>query len=137
MAKLTQLEIQSYLAEPYVANLVTVRADGRPHVAPVWFQWQQGRALVMTGQSSSKVRNLRNNPAVTLSIATGQRPYWYINLEGEANITEDDLVAVVNRICIRYDGPEAGAAFAQELLDQGNMVIIDIMVNRVVSWLSD
>ena len=137
MAKLTQQEIDSRLAAPHIATLVTLRPNGRPHVAPVWFERREDRALVMTSRSSAKIRNLRANPAVTLSISTGGRPYWYINLEGEADITEDNLADVVTRICTHYDGPAAGATFAEELLDAGNMVIIDIRINRVVSWTSD
>ena len=52
MAKMSQREIETFLADPMVAHLVTVRADGRPHVVPVWFEWQGRRAQVMTDRSS-------------------------------------------------------------------------------------
>jgi PPOX class probable F420-dependent enzyme len=106
-------------------------------VAPVWFVWQEGRALVMTGGSSVKVRNLRGNPSVTLSVASDTRPYQYVSLEGEANLTQDNMAELVHRICTRYDGPEQGAAYAQELLEHGNMVVIDVQVKRIVSWKQD
>ena len=37
MADMSRQEIAEYLAEAHVAHLVTVRTNGRPHVAPVWF----------------------------------------------------------------------------------------------------
>lgn len=134
MAQLSQPEIEDYLAELHVAHLVTVRPDGRPHVAPVWFLWESGRALIITGGTSVKVRNVRRNPAVALSIATDQRPLKYVVLEGEGKVTQEDLVQVVERICVRYDGPVQGAAYAQELLAAGNMVVVDIRVERVIGW---
>ena len=33
----------------------------------------------------------------------------------------------------RYDGPERGPVYAQELLSQDRMTLIDIRVNRVIS----
>ena len=137
MARLNQEEIDSYLSEPHVALLTSVRANGRPHVAPVWFAWQEGRVLVMTGASSVKARNLRGNPSVTLSVASDSRPYQYVSLEGDANLSQDNMEELVHRICIKYDGPEQGAVYARELLEHGNMVVIDVEVKRMVSWKQD
>lgn len=134
MAQLSQQEIESYLAEPHVAHLVTVRPDGRPHAAPVWFLWEGGRALIITGGTSVKVRNIRSDPAVALSIATDQRPFKYVVLEGEGKVTQENLARVVERICVRYDGPVRGAAYAQELLAAENMVLVEIRVERVIGW---
>jgi hypothetical protein len=137
MAQLSQQEIEDYLAEPHVAHLVTVRPNGRPHVAPVWFIWEGGRATVMTGGTSVKVRNIRRSSPVILSIATDQRPFKYVLLEGEGRVTQEDLARVVGRICVRYDGPAQGAAYAQELLAAGNIVLVDIRVERVIGWKDD
>ena len=137
MAELTQAEIAAYLAEVHVAHLVTVRRNGRPHVAPVWFVEEDGRALVIAGANAIKVRNIRRNPVVSLSIATDLRPFQYVVLEGEVQVTDDDLTSVVERICVRYDGQERGRAFAEELLAGGQTVVIDIRVSRVLSWKDD
>ncbi|PKB81529.1 MAG: hypothetical protein BZY88_06320 [SAR202 cluster bacterium Io17-Chloro-G9] len=134
MAILSQSEIDEFLAEPLVCHLVTVRADGRPHVAPVWYVWQGGHALVMVGEGAIKVRNLRRNPAASVSIASPDRPYRYVVLEGEGIVTKENLSQVVRDICLRYDGPERGPIYAQELLSQDRMTLIDIRVNRVISW---
>ena len=134
MAKLSQSEVDEFLSEPLVSHLVTVRPDGRPHVAPVWFIWQGGHALAMVGEEAVKVSNLRRNPAASLSIASPDRPYRYVVLEGEGDVTKENLAQVVRDICLRYDGPERGPVYAQELLSQGGMTLIDIRVNRVISW---
>ena len=43
--------------------LATVRSDGRPHVAPVWFVYVEDRIWIGTGLTSVRVRNIRSNPA--------------------------------------------------------------------------
>ena len=91
----------------------------------------------MTGSGTAKARNIANNPAVSLSIAAPGRPYWYIVLEGKASLTTDNLDSIVPNICTRYDGPIQGAEFASELLTDEDMVLIDIHVDRVVSWQDD
>lgn len=137
MATMTRAEIEAYLGAPHIAQLVTVRPDGRPHTAPVWFIWEGGHAKVMADANAVKVKNLRSNPKAALSIATGQRPYRYVVLEGEATVTERNLTRGIERLCVRYDGEERGKEFSKELLSEGRMVLIDIVVRRTVSWKED
>ena len=54
--------------------LATVRADGRPHVAPVWFVYVDDRIWIGTGLDSVRVRNLRANPAATATLESGDAP---------------------------------------------------------------
>ncbi len=142
MARLSQPEMDEFLAQPRIAHLVTLRPAGTPHVAPVWFLWDRsagdrGRALVMADANTVKVRNIKRNPAVALSIATSERPLSYVVLEGQAEIKSDDLAEAVERMCVLYDGPERGAEFAKELLGEDRMVLLDISVDRVMSWQDD
>jgi hypothetical protein len=53
---------------------VTVRPDGRPHVAPVWFAYVDDAFWVATGATSVKVRNLRTNAAVSVHLESGAAP---------------------------------------------------------------
>ena len=137
MVRLTQEEQESFLARPMIAHLVTMRPAGTPHVAPVWFLWDRGRAFVMADANAMKVRNVKRNPAVALSVATPERPLSYVVLEGKAKITSENLANVVERMCVLYDGPERGAEFAKELLGEDRMVLLDIPIDRVMSWKDD
>ena len=134
MAKLSQQEMDRFLAQPRIAHLVTLRPAGTPHVAPVWFLWDRGRAFVMADANAVKVRNIEGNPAVALSIATSKRPLSYVVLEGQAEVTSEDLPQVVERMCVLYDGPERGAEFAKELLGEDRMVLLEIAIDRIMSW---
>ena len=98
---------------PLVAHLTTLRPDGTPHTAPVWFLWDAGRgapghALVMAYDQAVKVRNLGGNPAATLSVATPDRPYAFVSLEGRASLDPAAVEAACHRICEKYDGPQRG-----------------------------
>ena len=137
MAKLSQQEMDRFLAQPRIAHLVTLRPAGTPHVAPVWFLWDRGRAFVMADANAVKVRNIESNPSVALSIATSERPLSYVVLEGQAEVTSEDLPQVVERMCVLYDGPERGAEFAKKLLGEDRMVLLEIAIDRIMSWKDD
>jgi hypothetical protein len=106
-------------------------------MAPVWYLVEGRRVLVMAYANAVKMRNIRLNPAVALSIATDQRPYKYVVLEGSGRITDDNVLPVIERICVQYNGPEEGPAYGRLLLSGGPMLLIDISVTRVTGWKHD
>ena len=137
MGTLNSAEIEEFLSQPRTAQLVTMYPTGTPHVAPVWFLWDDGRALVMAGRATVKVRNIRGNSAVALSVCTPDRPYSFVTVEGTAEVTDDGLDDVVRRMCVLYDGEERGAQFAAQLLSEERLTLIAIAPDRLISWKED
>lgn len=69
-----RVAIERRLATDRNLWLTTLRADGSPHVTPIWFVWD-GRAFWMcTSSGNVKVRNLRRDPRVALALEDGDRP---------------------------------------------------------------
>lgn len=52
----------------------TVRPDGRPHLAPVWFVWCQEKIFVCIDPGSVKARNIEGNSQVVLALENGSSP---------------------------------------------------------------
>ncbi len=135
MPRLTPQEIDAYLAGPHVAHFASIRPDGTPHVSPVWYQWEDGKITVVSGDSAVKTRNVRKNPKVAISVATDEWPYQYVILEGDATIDSENLRETVRSIFSRYEGAERGEQDANELIESDQaLVAIVISVNRVMSW---
>ncbi len=137
MATLTEAEINEFLSRSLTAHLVTLRRSAVPHVAPVWFLWEGGRALVMADENAVKVRNIRRNPAVALCVSTPDRPYAFVTIEGTAVVNAEGLESMAHSACTKYDGPERGPEFARELLAAGHMTLIAITPDRIISWKDD
>jgi PPOX class probable F420-dependent enzyme len=72
--------------------LVTVRPDGRPHVAPVWFAYVDDRLWIGSGLDAVRVRNLRRNPAASACLERGDQP---VVAEGTVVIHETERPAPV------------------------------------------
>ena len=54
------------LASPRTAKVATVRADGRPHVAPVWFDLDRDVLIFTTWSTTVKARDLGRGPRVNV-----------------------------------------------------------------------
>lgn len=52
----------------------SVRPDGRPHLAPVWFVWHEGKIYIGTDPKSVKSSNIRQNDRVALALEDGTHP---------------------------------------------------------------
>jgi PPOX class probable F420-dependent enzyme len=71
--------------------IVTVRADGSPHAAPVWGLWLDGAIVFSTSRESRKGRNLLRDPRVVVNLESGEE---VVILEGEVEVTGlDDRMA--------------------------------------------
>ena len=137
MGTLNTAEVGEFLSQPRTAQLVTMRPDGAPHVAPVWFLWDNGQALVMAGRTTVKVRNIRRNSTVSLCVCTPDRPYSFVTVEGTATVTDRGREDMVRRICVFYEGDERGTEFAAELLADERLTLIVISPGRFISWKED
>lgn len=82
--------IAARLRQAEYAYLITVRADGRPHCVPVCFVWEDNTVLVFSQPDAVKVRNLRQNPHVSLALDSfGQSEYLSLVVEGTAELVDE------------------------------------------------
>lgn len=88
------------LAESRNVWMATVRPDGRPHVAPLWFVYVDDRIWIGTGLGSVRVRNLRRNLAACASLEDGDSP---VVAEGTVALHETERpVNVVAEFSAKY-----------------------------------
>lgn len=91
------------------AILSTVRADGRAHAAPIWYDLDDDGTLVFnTGDTTVKGRNLARTGRATLTVQDPEPPFSYVALEGPVELVDDlDLVrSWAGRIGGRYMGAD-------------------------------
>jgi nitroimidazol reductase NimA-like FMN-containing flavoprotein (pyridoxamine 5'-phosphate oxidase superfamily) len=107
-------------SEPLMAHLAT-SVDDRPHVAPVWYRYEDGTVEVVTG--GRKLRNIRENSRVALSVQkdVGGDAEWMVALHGTATVIEDDAE---NREATRRINEKYGAD--EDAYDQNTLVRIDV-----------
>lgn len=77
--------IAERLRDDLIVWLATVRPDGRPHLAAVWFLWD-GATILIFSQPNQKVRNLRANANVALSLDGTEAGDDVIVIDGAAEL---------------------------------------------------
>lgn len=98
---------KALLAEPLIANLATVGADGTPHLTPVWVDIDTGHVVINTAAGRAKIRNLRRSPKVAVSVVDPQNSYRVLALQGTVtDITDTDIGADahIDRLARKYLG---------------------------------
>jgi PPOX class probable F420-dependent enzyme len=97
-------ELEAFLERPRPAVIATVRADGSPVTAATWYEWTGGRFLVTMDAAGRRIRNIRGNPNVALTVL-GDSWYDHVSLLGRAvEIRDDPDFVDVDRLSMRYSG---------------------------------
>lgn len=113
------------LARPRTAKLATVRADGRPHVAPIWFDLDGDALVFTTWHTTVKAANLRRDPRVSLCVDDDTPPYAFVIFEGIATLSEepDELLRWATSIAGRYMGSDQAEAFGRRNGVPGELLV--------------
>jgi PPOX class probable F420-dependent enzyme len=84
-------------------QVATIRPDGAPHVAPVWVDVQEGRAVLNTAEGRVWPRNLERDPRVTLTVQNMENPYEYVTIRGRvAKRTHEGADAHIDAMAKKY-----------------------------------
>ncbi len=114
------------LAEEKNVWLCTVRPDGSAHVTPVWFVYRNSRWWIGTDDSSVKVRNIREEPRVSLALEDGRFP---VVAEGDASLMREGFPQQVVAAFERKYGWDVSAPTRPG----SERVLLEVRVRR---WLS-
>lgn len=96
MLDLTQKKdahVDQRLREDIIIWLGSVRPDGRPHLVAVWFLWTGKDFLIFSKPNQQKIRNLTQNPRVTLALDNTRGGGDVIVLDGEAELLDDPAIS--------------------------------------------
>ena len=61
-------DAEELLRKPNPAVIATLREDGSPHTAVTWYVWEDGRVLVNMDVSRVRLKHLRRDPRVSLTV---------------------------------------------------------------------
>lgn len=98
--------IAEFLAAPRPSVMATTRGDGTPASTPCWYELlSDDHVLLSTYSSAMRLRNLRSNPAISLTVIDLDDWYTHVNLFGAVTeIREDPELADADRLSMRYTG---------------------------------
>lgn len=106
-------------------KVATVRADGSPHVAPIWFVLDGADLVFNTGAETVKGRALRRDPRVALTVDLEQPPYAFVLVEGTVTLSDDPVAMLPLSIAIaaRYLGDELAEQYGRRNAVPGELLV--------------
>ena len=97
------------------ARFAYTGSDGTPRVVPIWFHWNGAQILLGTPLKAPKMKALRKNPKVALTIDTDSWPHKVLQIRGTARIeTVEGVVPEYAAAAERYFGPDQGKAWVEQ-----------------------
>ena len=133
--KMNQQDVDRFLAQPNIATLVTLREDGSPGAAPLWFEWDGTRVLMFSPWSTAKVQRLMVEPRCAVSIASpiGQPPAW-VTVEGIATVTPGGMDLARRLAPLYYRAEAAAAALERWESAPDDLALLAVTPQRITHW---
>ncbi|MCR6481518.1 PPOX class F420-dependent oxidoreductase [Amycolatopsis sp. OK19-0408] len=94
------------------ATVATIDPDGAPQTSVIWIGLDGGDLVFSATEDRRKVRNLRRDPRLSVSITDAANPYRHTQLRGTATITPDPgktLPKTLSHKYLRQDPPAESA----------------------------
>lgn len=115
-------------------KLATVRADGRPHLAPIWYVLDGDDLVFNTGAATVKGRNLARDGRIALCVDDDRPPFAYVILEGRARLSEEpgELRHWAARIGARYMGEDRAEEFGARNGVPGEL-LVRVRIDKVLA----
>jgi PPOX class probable F420-dependent enzyme len=127
MAKaMTTTELRDFLtAGTRTGKLATVRADGTPHVVPIWFVLDGDDLVFNTGADTVKGRALARTGRAAVCVDAEAAPYAYVTVRGPVTLGTDldEMLVWATRIAERYMGPELAASYGARNAVEGELLV--------------
>ena len=126
MRHMTHEEAIAFLATgTRTGKLATVRANGAPHVTPIWFVVDGDDLVFNTWHTSAKAKHLARDPRASLVVDIEEAPYAYVLVEGPVTISRDldEIVHFATRIGARYMGTDRAEEFGARNGVEGELLI--------------
>lgn len=124
---LNKEEIIELLKKEPLAYIATVKKNGDPHIAPIWFAYHKGKVYFETDKSTVKFRNIKryNKVAMCFSgkpgyIVEGSVKWW----------TEKAARVPFRKLLLQKYGKDMDDSF---ILD-GKTYIFEVVPHKIMSW---
>lgn len=99
-------EVRQLLEARNLAHVATLMADGSPHVSPVWIGIEGDRLAIFSAHENLKVRNLRRDGRIAISISDERNPYRSAIIRGRVTdeLGGEEAIRIMDRMSQRYVG---------------------------------
>ncbi len=126
--RVQQRAMDARLGREQTIWLATTRADGRPHLVPVWFVWHEEKIYICTTAGSQKMVNLQGNRRAAVALPGTAD---VIIIEGRVNFPGGQVIdELAQQFYDKYSWD-----FLED--DEGDYRLVEIIPSKVLAWNSN
>jgi PPOX class probable F420-dependent enzyme len=97
-------ELLRLLREPSPCYIATIMADGSPQLTQVWVDTDGEHVLINSVDTHLKVRNIRRDPRVAVTIGDPADPHRYVQVRGRAELSYEGAAEHIDKLSLKYTG---------------------------------
>lgn len=123
------------LATARTGKIASVREDGRPHLAPIWFDMEGDLIYFTSWHTTVKAHNFQRDPRVSLCVDDHLPPFSFAIVEGtveEVKVTPQERIVWATRIARRYMGDDKAEAYGKRNGVEGELIFC-LTPNKVIA----
>jgi hypothetical protein len=136
---MTPAEVDEFLVTERTCRAATVKADGSPHVTPLWFLWHDGALWLTTLVRAQRWADLQRDPRMSVIVDAGEQYFELrgVELSGRVEVVGEvprvgepnpELGDIELRTAQKYQGP--GAIVRTD----GKHAWIRMRPDKIASW---
>ncbi|MCX5597611.1 PPOX class F420-dependent oxidoreductase [Streptomyces phaeochromogenes] len=111
------------------ASVATLGPGGAPQNSVVWFKREGDTVLFSSTDGRQKIRNLRRDPRISVSVYDLANPYTSVEIRGTAEILPDEGKRLPHELSHKYLGIDP-----PEEKDDEVRVIVRVVPERIVGF---
>ena len=127
-------DLLAFLEEVRLCHWATSGPDGNPRVRPIWFLYAD-RAFWFTTRAEARRTgaDVTSGSPVAVSIASDNRPYRAVLVNGTPEVWTEDRDEWLARIATRY-GEAEGRRWVAGARREPDRIVLRLVPDRVVAW---
>ena len=142
---MTEEEINEFLSTGHTLQVATIGGDGFPHLAPMWYRFEEGKIVFRSFTKSQKVVNLMRNPKITVLVEEGESYDMLrgVMIKGTATLITDRnyVLGLYQRVSsdyamvagVRHEfSPEEAESMFGHIAEKNTAVVVEPL--KVMSW---
>jgi len=106
MAALTD-KARTFLQQPFVGEVTTLRPDGSPHTTVVWVDVDTDEVIFNTAVGRAKERYLRKDPRVSLIVVDPEDANRWVSVSGTAELDTNGADEEIDKLARKYLGADS------------------------------
>ena len=97
---------KTFLEQPFVGTVTTLRPDGSPHSTIVWVDVDENGPSFNTASGRAKPRHLERDPRVSLLVVDPEDSYKWLAVSGRAELTTEGADDQIDKLAKKYLGQD-------------------------------